>query len=473
VVIKFGTDGWRAIIGEEYTFQNVRICAQGVANYLKSNGYESSGLIIGYDTRFKSAEFAASAAEVIAGNNIPVILCDRPAPTPVVSYNLVQHECAAGIVITASHNPSNWNGFKFKPGYGGSASPDIVTKLEEFISIVETSGEIQSIPIEDGLKTGLIEKINPDPSYMNHIAGMVNIKSIREAGLNVVIDSMHGAGATYISRLIEGGTTKIFEIRSEINTSFPDMTQPEPIESNLIPLKDKIIEVNGDVGLATDGDADRLGIMDENGQYITTLHAFALICNHILTDLNMTGPIVKSITMTSMIDKLGELHKIPVITTPVGFKYLGPMMIEENAMAAGEESGGYAFQGHIPERDGILSGLMILNMMAKTSKNPSELIDDLEEIVGPHFYLRIDTEFDSQNKMKIIEKVSSMKPKHIAGIPVIKIDDQDGFKFILENNNWGLIRFSGTEPLMRIYAEGIDENIVSEILSECQSYTSI
>jgi phosphomannomutase len=473
VVIKFGTDGWRAIIGEEYTFQNVRICAQGVANYLKSNGYESSGLIIGYDTRFKSAEFAASAAEVIAGNNIPVILCDRPAPTPVVSYNLVQHECAAGIVITASHNPSNWNGFKFKPGYGGSASPDIVTKLEEFISIVETSGEIQSIPIEDGLKTGLIEKINPDPSYMNHIAGMVNLKSIREAGLNVVIDSMHGAGATYISRLIEGGTTKIFEIRSEINTSFPDMTQPEPIESNLIPLKDKIIEVNGDVGLATDGDADRLGIMDENGQYITTLHAFALICNHILTDLNMTGPIVKSITMTSMIDKLGELHKIPVITTPVGFKYLGPMMIEENAMAAGEESGGYAFQGHIPERDGILSGLMILNMMAKTSKNPSELIDDLEEIVGPHFYLRIDTEFDSQNKMKIIEKVSSMKPKHIAGIPVIKIDDQDGFKFILENNNWGLIRFSGTEPLMRIYAEGIDENIVSEILSECQSYTSI
>ena len=473
MVIKFGTDGWRAIIGEEYTFQNVRICAQGVANYLKSNGYESSGLIIGYDTRFKSAEFAASAAEVIAGNNIPVILCDRPAPTPVVSYNLVQHECAAGIVITASHNPSNWNGFKFKPGYGGSASPDIVTKLEEFISIVETSGEIQSIPIEDGLKTGLIEKINPDPSYMNHIAGMVNLKSIREAGLNVVIDSMHGAGATYISRLIEGGTTKIFEIRSEINTSFPDMTQPEPIESNLIPLKDKIIEVNGDVGLATDGDADRLGIMDENGQYITTLHAFALICNHILTDLNMTGPIVKSITMTSMIDKLGELHKIPVITTPVGFKYLGPMMIEENAMAAGEESGGYAFQGHIPERDGILSGLMILNMMAKTSKNPSELIDDLEEIVGPHFYLRIDTEFDSQNKMKIIEKVSSMKPKHIAGIPVIKIDDQDGFKFILENNNWGLIRFSGTEPLMRIYAEGIDENIVSEILSECQSYTSI
>ena len=473
MVIKFGTDGWRAIIGEEYTFQNVRICAQGVANYLKSNGYESSGLIIGYDTRFKSAEFAASAAEVIAGNNIPVILCDRPAPTPVVSYNLVQHECAAGIVITASHNPSNWNGFKFKPGYGGSASPDIVTKLEEFISIVETSGEIQSIPIEDGLKTGLIEKINPDPSYMNHIAGMVNLKSIREAGLNVVIDSMHGAGATYISRLIEGGTTKIFEIRSEINTSFPDMTQPEPIESNLIPLKDKIIEVNGDVGLATDGDADRLGIMDENGQYITTLHAFALICNHILTDLNMTGPIVKSITMTSMIDKLGELHKIPVITTPVGFKYLGPVMIEENAMAAGEESGGYAFQGHIPERDGILSGLMILNMMAKTSKNPSELIDDLEEIVGPHFYLRIDTEFDSQNKMKIIEKVSSMKPKHIAGIPVIKIDDQDGFKFILENNNWGLIRFSGTEPLMRIYAEGIDENIVSEILSECQSYTSI
>ncbi|MFL2756538.1 MAG: phosphoglucomutase/phosphomannomutase family protein [Dehalococcoidia bacterium] len=473
MAIKFGTDGWRAIIGEEYTFQNVKICAQGVANYLKSNGYESSGLIIGYDTRLKSAEFAESVAEVIAGNNIPVILCDRPTPTPVVSYNLVQHECSAGIVITASHNPPNWNGFKFKPGYGGSASPDIVKRLEEFISIVETTGDIQTISIEDGLNTGLIEKINPDPSYMNHIAGMVNLKSIRDAGLNVVIDSMHGAGATYISRLVEGGTTKIFEIRSEINTSFPDMAQPEPIESNLIPLKNKILEVNGDVGLATDGDADRLGIIDEDGQYISTLHAFALICNHILTDLNMTGPIIKSITMTSMIDKLGELNKTPVITTPVGFKYLGPVMIEENAMAAGEESGGYAFQGHIPERDGILSGLMILNMMASTGKNPSELIHDLEEIVGPHFYSRIDTEFDPQNKIKIIEKVSSIKPKHIAGIPVIRIDNQDGFKFILENNNWGLIRFSGTEPLMRIYAEGIDKNIVSKILSECQSYASL
>tara|TARA_Y100000996_G_scaffold415377_1_gene409689 strand:+ start:2227 stop:3648 length:1422 start_codon:yes stop_codon:yes gene_type:complete len=473
VAIKFGTDGWRAIIGEEYTFQNVKICAQGVANYLKSNGYESSGLIIGYDTRLKSAEFAESVAEVIAGNNIPVILCDRPTPTPVVSYNLVQHECSAGIVITASHNPPNWNGFKFKPGYGGSASPDIVKRLEEFISIVETTGDIQTISIEDGLNTGLIEKINPDPSYMNHIAGMVNLKSIRDAGLNVVIDSMHGAGATYISRLVEGGTTKIFEIRSEKNSSFPGMAQPEPIESNLIPLKNSIIDLNGDVGLATDGDADRLGLMDEEGNYISTLHTFALICNHLITDLKMYGPIIKSITMTGMIEKLGELNNIPVITTPVGFKYLGPAMMEENAIAAGEESGGYGFQGHIPERDGILSGLMILNLMALTGKNPSELIADLEQIVGTYYYSRIDLEFNPSDKKKIIEKVSSTRPKSIAENSVIKIDDQDGFKFILENNYWGLIRFSGTEPIMRIYAEGENKDMVSRIISECQSYSSI
>ena len=473
MAIKFGTDGWRAIIGEDYTFENVRICAQGVANYLKSNNYDYSGLIIGYDTRLNSEEFAQSVAEVIAGNNIPVILCDRPAPTPVVSYNLVQRECAAGIVITASHNPPNWNGFKFKPGYGGSASPDIVSKLEDFISDVEISQEISSISIKKGLDMGLIEKINPEPSYMNHIAGMVNLKLIRDSGLNVVIDSMHGAGANYISKLLEGGSTKTFEIRSEINTDFPGMSQPEPIESNLTPLKDKIIELNGDVGLATDGDADRLGIMDEEGTYISTLHTFALICNHLIRDLKMSGPIVKSITMTSMIEKLGDINKIPVINTPVGFKYLGPVMMEENAIAAGEESGGYGFQGHIPERDGILSGLMILNMMALTEKNPSELIIDLEEIVGPHHYSRIDTEFDPKNKVQIIKKVSSTHPKSIAGIPVVKIDDQDGYKFILQDNYWGLIRFSGTEPLMRIYAEGKDSKMVTGILSECQAYTRI
>ncbi len=308
---------------------------------------------------------------------------------------------------------------------------------------------------------------------MNHIAGMVNLKLIRDSGLNVVIDSMHGAGANYISKLLEGGSTKTFEIRSEINTDFPGMVQPEPIESNLTPLKDKIIELNGDVGLATDGDADRLGIMDEEGTYISTLHTFALICNHLTRDLKMSGPIVKSITMTSMIEKLGEINKIPVINTPVGFKYLGPVMMEENAIVAGEESGGYGFKGHIPERDGILSGLMILNMMALTEKNPSELIIDLEEIVGPHHYSRIDTEFDPKNKVQIIEKVSSTYPKSIAGIPVVKIDDQDGYKFILQDNYWGLIRFSGTEPLMRIYAEGKDAKMVTEILSECQSYTRI
>ena len=473
MAIKFGTDGWRAIIGKDYTFENVRICAQGVANYLKSNNYDYSGLIIGYDTRLNSEEFAKSVAEVIAGNNIPVILCDRPAPTPVVSYNLVQRECAAGIVITASHNPPNWNGFKFKPGYGGSASPDIVSKLEDFISDVEISQEISSISIKKGLDMGLIEKINPEPSYMNHIAGMVNLKLIRDSGLNVVIDSMHGAGANYISKLLEGGSTKTFEIRSEINTDFPGMSQPEPIESNLTPLKDKIIELNGDVGLATDGDADRLGLMDEEGTYISTLHTFALICNHLIRDLKMSGPIVKSITMTSMIEKLGDINKIPVINTPVGFKYLGPVMMEENAIAAGEESGGYGFQGHIPERDGILSGLMILNMMALTEKNPSELIIDLEEIVGPHYYSRIDTEFDPKNKVQIIKKVSSTHPKSIAGIPVVKIDDQDGYKFILQDNYWGLIRFSGTEPLMRIYAEGKDSKMVTGILSECQAYTRI
>lgn len=473
MTIKFGTDGWRALIADDYTFENVRICAQAIVDYMKARELDANGLIIGYDTRFGSEKFANAVAEVAAGNGMPVMLCDKPAPTPVISYNLVNRECGAGIVITASHNPSEWNGLKFKPGYGGSASPEIVEELEHHISVVEATGEYSTTPLQNAKDNGLVELIDPDPPYMNHIAGLVGLKNIRNASLNIVVDSMHGAGAGYIKSLIEGGTTRVFEIRSDVNPSFPDMYQPEPIKQNLGPLKKEITEVNGDVGLATDGDADRLGVMDEDGNYVSTLHTFSLICHHLLEGLGMEGPIVRSITMTTMIDKLGDIYGVPVLDTPVGFKYLGPVMMEENAIAAGEESGGYAFRGHIPERDGILSALFLLDMMTKTGKNPTELLTDLEDKVGSHFYNRIDIEFEDQQRERILSRISSSNPATLSDIRVSEIDTRDGFRFILEDGSWALLRFSGTEPLLRIYAESSTQTILESLLMECRNLAGV
>ncbi len=473
MAIKFGTDGWRAIIADGYTFENVKICTQAIVDYLKARELDANGLIIGYDTRFGSEKFAFAVAEVAAGNGVPVMLCNKPAPTPVISYNIVNRECGAGVVVTASHNPSEWNGLKFKPGYGGSASLEIVEELERHISVVETTGEYSTTPLQKAKDNGLVELIDPDPPYLNHIAGLVGLENIRNASLNVVVDSMHGAGAGYIRTLIEGGSTRVFEIRADVNPSFPNMRQPEPIEQNLGPLAKKITEVNGDVGLATDGDADRLGIMDEDGNYISTLHTFSLICHHLLEGLGMQGPIVRSITMTNMIDKLGDLYGVPVLDTPVGFKYLGPVMMEENAIAAGEESGGYAFRGHIPERDGILSALFLLDMMVKTGKNPAELLTDLEDLVGSHFYNRMDIQFDEQERERILSRISSNSPDTLSDIVISEIDTRDGYRFILEDGSWALLRFSGTEPLLRIYAESSTTDMVESLIAECRNLVGV
>ena len=469
--IKFGTDGWRAIIGEEFSFDNVGICAQAISNYLLKTEAIPDPVIIGFDTRFGSDRFAQSIAEVLYGNGIPVILCDKPAPTPVVSYNLVYRECSSGIVVTASHNASEWNGIKFKPGYGGSASPEIVSQIENEISAMDS--DVTKGSLTEAIQKGMIEIYDPEPAYLNHIAEMIDLKGIRNAGINVAVDSMHGAGAGYLSQLLSGGSTKIFEIRDDINPSFPNMAQPEPIDGNLTPLKSAIQNYNADVGIAMDGDGDRLGLIDEYSDYISTLHTFALITLHTLENLNRKGPIVKSITMTSMIDSLARIHNLPVFETPVGFKYLGQVMMEEDATLAGEESGGYGFRGHIPERDGILSGLMILDMMTKTGKNPSELIADLELIVGPSHYSRQDIELLEVNREQIEETLKTKSPKSIANLTVREVDDRDGFKYFLEDGSWCLVRFSGTEPLIRLYAESNTSNQVESLIQDCRSILGI
>ena len=471
--IKFGTDGWRGIIAEDFTFDNVRLCAQGTADLMKQRGWSSRGLVIGYDTRFASAEFAAAVAEVTAANGIRTQLCDRAAPTPVVSYSVVARGAGGGVVITASHNPAEWNGFKFKPDYGGSAAPEVVEELEKHIARAVASGKTERIAFSDARERGLIELFDPRPAYLDHLADLVDLSGIRRAGLKVAADPMFGAGSGYFPKLLSGGPTTVTEIHAERNPAFPGISQPEPLAHNLDGLMSAVRQNAANVGLATDGDADRLGIVSERGTYITTLQCFALICLHQLEVLKRRGALVRSITMTNMVDRLGEIYGVPVFDTQVGFKHLGPVMMREDALAAGEESGGYAIRGNIPERDGILSGLLILDMMVKTKKTVSELIEMLTDKVGPHHYDRLDLGFEDGQREEIRERLAKASPSALAGIRIEKKDTRDGVRFVLDGGYWALARFSGTEPLLRIYAEAESQDRVRVLLDEMRDLASV
>ena len=470
--IRFGTDGWRAIIGWDFTADNVRACARGVATYLQKSGMASRGLVVGYDTRFASEDFAAEVAQVTTAAGVPTFLCDRPAPTPVTSYNIVHLGAGGGVVITASHNPPQWNGFKYKPDYGGSASPEVVEALEEEIAVA-LKGQVARTPLAQARERGLLTEIDPAPPYMAHLGKLVDIPAIRDSGLRVVVDSMYGAGAGYLPRLLEGGALPLSELHGERNPSFPGMAQPEPVAHNLTALSEYVTAERADVGIALDGDADRLGVVDEKGEYISTLQTFALLALYFLETRGQRGPLVKSVTMTSMIYRLGELFDAPVYETPVGFKYLGPVMTERDALAGGEESGGYSFRGHIPERDGILSGLYLLDMMVKTGKSPSRLLDYLFSKVGPHFYDRTDVPFAPERRAKTEKRVASQRPDALAGVRVVGRDEVDGTRFHLEGGGWALVRFSGTEPLLRIYAEAESPERVRRILEDVRALVGV
>ena len=472
MAIKFGTDGWRAIIGEDFTFDNVRLCAQGAADLLKSHNLAQRGFVVGYDTRFASAQFAAAVAEVMTANGVPTLLCDRTAPTPTIAYNLVAKDAGAGCVITASHNPAAYNGFKYKPDYGGSALPEIVAELEERINGAASRGALR-MPLADAEARGLLEYFNPLPDYLAHIASFVDVAAIRNAGLDIIVDAMHGAGAGYFAELLDGGSTRVSEIRAEPNPAFPAMAQPEPLAHNLEPLMNEVSDRTADVGLANDGDADRLGVIDDDGRFITTLQTYALLCMHQLDTLGRRGPIVRSITMTGMIDKLGAIYDVPVHETPVGFKYLGPVMMSEDALLAGEESGGYAFRGNVPERDGILSGLMLLDMMVKTDMGVADLLAELEDKVGPHHYDRLDLHFDESQRSAILARLQRGAPASLGGKRVERVDTIDGFRYLLSGGYWTLVRFSGTEPLLRIYAEAESPAAVRLLLDEARALAGV
>jgi alpha-D-glucose phosphate-specific phosphoglucomutase len=454
-VIKFGTDGWRGVIAEDFTFDNVRICAQAVAEYLKQNGLDKQSLVIGYDTRFASDDFAAAAAEVIAANNVKVHLCFKPTPTPVISYTVPANKAAGAIIITASHNPGSWNGFKYKSQEGASASDEITSQIEKNIYHLTADSyqiSVKRLDLDKALKKGLIDYMDPSPPYFRQLSQLINLEELRRQKLKIIVDSMYGAGSGYFKTLLHDGNIEVTEINAERNPLFPEI-QPEPIAKNLTKLSQLVVEQKADIGLATDGDADRIGIIDEKGEFLTQHQVFALLCLYLLEVREQRGAMVKTLTSTEMISKLGKIFDVPVYETPVGFKYVAPLMMQKKAIIGGEESGGYGFRGHIPERDAMLAGLCFLDFMVKTGKRPSQLLNYLYSKVGPHYYERIDSHIPKGKRQAIIDRLTSGSIDTIAATGVTKVDTTDGFRFFLGNESWLLIRFSGTEPLVRIYSE--------------------
>jgi phosphomannomutase len=458
--IKFGTDGWRGTIAEDYTFESVRRCAQGFASYLLSQGKKDEWVVVGHDKRFASEHFAAAVAEVLAGNDLRVYLTDGPTPTPVISYSVLAKQAVGAVNITASHNPASDNGFKVREQHGGAIDPQGLKDIES--RIPAEAADVKRLVYEEAESAGKLVKFDASLDYIAHLKDLIDLEPLKEAGLTVVVDAMWGNGAGWFTQLLGGGKTEVIEIHNLRNPIFPEMKRPEPNVD--VGLK-ATLDHQADVLLVTDGDADRVGLGDEHGHFVDQLRVYGLLAYYLLEVRGLRGPIVKTLSTTTMLNKLGKLYDVPVYETGVGFKYVAPKMLEVDALIGGEESGGYAFRGNVPERDGILAGLYLLDFMVKTKRKPSQLLDLLFEKVGAHYYERIDTPFEG-DRQKREEKILAAKPETIGGLKVTDLVTLDGYQFKLEDGGWLLIRFSGTEPIMRVYCETTHKDKVQAILED-------
>jgi phosphomannomutase len=461
--IKFGTDGWRGRIAEDYTFASVRRAAQGFATYLIDQKVQKAGVVVGYDKRFHSENFGAAAAEVLAGNGIHVYLTQDATPTPVISYAAVAKQAAGAVNITASHNPPTDNGFKVRDEHGGAVDPEGLAAIEAAIPSSEDGAK--RLDLDEAQSQGLVEFFDAAPVYIKHLDDLIDLQPIKGAGLKVLVDPMWGNGAGWFTRLLDGGKTTVSEIHNVRNPMFPEMARPEPIPPNVDVGLQTTLDQGADVLLITDGDADRVGMGDEKGQFVDQLRVFGLLAYYMLEVRGERGPIVKTLSTTTMLNKLGKIYDVPVYETGVGFKYVAPKMLEVDALIGGEESGGYAFRGNVPERDGVLAGLYLLDMMVKLGKTPTQLLAWLFDKVGAHYYDRIDTVFegDRQARQKLL---MDAEPAEIGGLKVTGKDTLDGFKFNLEDGGWLLVRFSGTEPKIRVYTETTKKDRVAAILED-------
>jgi alpha-D-glucose phosphate-specific phosphoglucomutase len=466
MTIRFGTDGWRAVISETFTFNNLRLVAQAIADYIFEENHANPSVVVGFDTRFLSDRYGAEVARVMAANNIETWLARADTPTPAVSYAVVNKKATAGVMITASHNAPRYNGIKMKASYGGSASSTQNRRIEYHIERNLASARGPNLmSLQSALDQGRIRKFDPAWAYYEHLSTLVDLDCISAAELRVVADGMYGAGRGVIGEVLTRGRTKVHNIRHEMNPGFGGI-HPEPIAKHLGLLMSTIQAGHWDVGLATDGDADRIGAVDERGNFVDPHRIFALVLRYLLEKKGWRGRVVRTVSTTRMLDRLAARHDTPLVETPVGFNHIADEMLGNNVLMGGEESGGMSIQGHIPEGDGILMGLLLLEVMADSGVSLFELVQDLLADVGPAQYARTDLSLTRPvAKSAMVQMLVDACPNDIAGVSVEDVHTTDGVKYYLADGSWLLIRPSGTEPVLRVYAEAPDDDRVAALLT--------
>ncbi len=466
--VKFGTDGWRGVIADDFTYANVRVAASAIALYILEQEDASSGVCVGYDTRFGSRSFANVVAEVIAGAGIPVSLASGITPTPALSYAVRHRRAAGGVMITSSHNPAEWNGVKYKASYGGSGKPSIINAIEGYLHQ----------PLPAAASSAPIMEVDFLPEYVAAIERFVDLETIRGAGFRFLVDCMYGAGRGVIAGIFGRAGVPFVEIRSELNPAFPGIN-PEPIMPHIEASRVAVLAERCDAGLITDGDADRIGAVDERGRVVDAHKIFAILLKWLLERKGWPGDVTRAFNTTKMLDRIAAKHGRRLHEHGIGFKYVCDLMLTEDILVGGEESGGIGISRHLPERDGLLNSLLIANVMADERKTLGQLVDSLQEEFGEHQYGRIDMHIDEDLKRSAIERARAGVAE-FAGMKVLRVETLDGIKFFLENpdcagrpnaaETWLLLRASGTEPLLRVYCESCSEGSVGKVLAAAEAF---
>jgi phosphomannomutase len=476
MTVHFGTDGWRAVISDTFTFTNLRLVAQAIADAaaspdwkrlpVHSDGSAKKEMVVGFDTRFLSDRYAVEVARVLAANGYTVHLAQADAPTPAISYMVHHLKAMGGVMITASHNAPRYNGIKLKSSYGGSALPEQCRRVEIYLSDNESRGRGPNLlDFDQAIDSKKIRRFNPIPAYHEHLRKLINFDAIAAQPPHVVVDSMYGSGRGQIKTILQGTGCEVFEVRGEMNPGFGGV-HPEPIACNLGALAGAIAAGHGELGVATDGDGDRSGAMDGRGQFVDPHRIMALALRYLVEKRGWRGKVVKTVSTTQMINRLAAKYGLEVLETPVGFNYIADIMLKDDVLIGGEESGGMSFRGNIPEGDGVLFGLLLIEMVAVYREPLDALVGDLLREVGPALYKRRDLRLAHPvSKADITKKLVENPPAALGGVKVGKVQTLDGVKYLLEDESWLLIRPSGTEPVLRVYAEGRDENMVKALLS--------
>jgi phosphomannomutase len=473
MTIHFGTDGWRAVIADTFTFDNLRLLTQGIADAVSagdwgggSNNFDPKLMVVGFDTRFLSDRFANEVARVLAGNGFTVLLANADAPTPAISYAVKHHHAAGGVMITASHNAPRYNGVKLKAAYGGSALSDQCRRVEMFLADNEARAHGPNLmDFDKAVSAGLIKRFDPTPAFAGHLCTLIDFNIIAKNPQRLVADSMHGSGRGVFKALLQGTGCEVHEIRGEMNPGFGGV-HPEPIAKYLHATAEAVKAGYGTFALLTDGDADRTGALDGRGEFVDPHKIMALALKYLVEQRGWKGAVVKTVSTTRMVNRLAGRYGLPCYETPVGFNHIADYMLAQDVLIGGEESGGISIQGHIPEGDGILMGLLLLEIIAASGTSLENLVADLLQDVGPAHYARTDLRLAHPvSKTEMTRRLTGSAPKEIGGQAIAKIESMDGVKYIMADDSWLLIRPSGTEPVLRVYAEGRTPEVREALLA--------